>query len=139
MEPETISKNGASPKSQTIRRNQVNMIFAIALVLLFMLLITVCSSNSSQSISVNKNLIGVWEGDRISIVFFDNGTYYGRFDTQENFNGGRYSIYDNVIMLTRNISGGYESSHRYTFSISGNTLTLIEYEKTSEVTFKKVK
>ena len=135
MEAETISKNGASLKSHTSKRNLMKKIFALAIVMLVIFPITACSSNSSQtqSITINKNLIGVWEGEiygrKSGLVFFDNGTYYNG-----NNYGVNYSIYENIIMLDGSL---------YTFSISGDTLTLVRYgyedNERNRQTFKKVK
>ena len=148
MESETISKNEASPKSHTIRRNPVIILFATAFVLLAIFTIATCSSSpsssasSSQSVTVNKNLIGLWEGEQYNqnfgFVFFDNGTFcggrYGR-------GVGKYSIYDNLLMMSR-VGRDGEYHDLYTYNISGNTLTLSAYGDTSEqskITLKKVK
>ena len=149
MEAETISKNAASLKSHTSKRNLMKKIFALAIVMLVIFPITACSSNSSnssqtqaQSITINKNLIGVWEeADGRTLVFFDNGTYYAGANIYNiiDYGGGNYSIYENIIMLTRN-SGG---SSLCTFSISGDTLTLLQYgsedNENNRRIFKKVK
>ena len=145
METGDHFKNKASLKSQTSRINLMKKIFAIALVMIVILLMESCSSNSSnslqsqsQTISINNNLIGAWEGEYNSFLFFfDNGTYYGN-----RFKGsGRYSIHENFIMLTTVDYNGGESSSLYTFSVSGDTLILLEYGYSEErkVTFKKVK
>ena len=142
METRDHFRNGASLKSQTSRINLMKKIFAIALVMIVILPMESCSSNSSQSqsqpISINNNLFGAWEGEYNNFLFFfDNGTYYGRrFESS-----GKYSIHENFIMLTSVGHQGSESSSLYTFSVSGDTLTLLQYGNSEErkVTFKKVK
>ena len=103
-----------------------------------------CTSGYAQPTStgtINKNLIGVWkwsEGGSSPfnhIVFFDNGAYLGGSSE-----AGRYSIYNDVLMTSRNGNAG-EYGSLYTFSISGGTLTLIGYgdSEGNKATFKKVK
>ena len=142
VKAENQVKNGASLKSQTSRINLMKKIFAIVLVMIVILSMKSCSSNSSQSqsqpISINNNLFGAWEGEYNSFLFFfDNGTYYGRGLESS----GRYSIHENFIMLTSVGYNGGESSSLYTFSVSGDTLTLLLYGNSEErkITFKKVK
>jgi len=146
MEADTISKHGAILKSHTSRRNLMKKIFAIAFAMLVMFPMTACSSNSSQSQSINNNLIGVWEGKDWSgfdavFVFFANGAY-GQYRQRDRTYGGKYSTYSNLLMLTEVGNQGSESNSLFTFNISGNTLTLIRYGDSSEeskVSFKKVK
>ena len=143
METRDHFKNGASLKSQTSRINLMKKIITIALVIFVILSMESCSSNSSQAqaqsqpISINNNLFGAWEGEYGFLFFFDNGTYYGSGFRES----GKYSIYENYIMLTYIGYQGSESSYLYTFSVSGDTLTLLEYGASEDrkVTFKKVK
>ena len=60
MEPETILKNGASPKSQTSRENKKRIFFAIGACVLVLL----CGSCSTSRNAISKNkedmIVGVW-------------------------------------------------------------------------------
>jgi len=148
MESETISKNEASPKSHTIRKNPVIILFATAFVLLAIFTIATCSSSPSsttQSVTVNKNLIGVWEVERnsqkASYVFFDNGTLCEKPQGYSSWYPRKYSTYENILMST-SVGRDGEDCRLYTFNISGNTLTLSAYGDTSDqskITLKKVK
>ena len=61
MEPETILKNGASPKSQTSRVNKKRIFFAIGACVLVLL----CGSCNTSHNAISKNkadmIVGVWK------------------------------------------------------------------------------
>ena len=137
METRDHFKNGASLKSQTSRRNLMKKSFAIVLVAIVIFAMEACSSNSSQSISINNNLLGAWEGENSFLLFFDNGTHY---NSRYSYSA-KYSIHENYLMITNGNYQGSESSSLYTFDVSGDTLTLLEYGYSEErkVTFKKAK
>ena len=145
MDAETISKNRASPKSHTNRRNLMKKIFAFTLVLLGMFFIYSCTTGYSQPVTsgtIDKNLIGVWENQemRQRLVFFDNGTCLMGYTNGSSGNGGIYSIYDNILMMSSNDGGNTgERGELFTFKISGGNLELTEYGSNQPRIYKKIK
>jgi len=114
-----------------------------------MFLINSCMSGNAQPAqtgTINRNLIGVWQregnytGNNLPtshFAFFDNGTFFGYGSSGY---AGKYSIYNDILMLNEN-SNSSQYGSLFTFSISGGTLTLLPYGASEEnkTTFKKVK
>jgi len=124
-------------------------ILAMASALLVMFPISACSSgnaNSSSVVAPDNRLVGVWERDEYGgrrYVFFADGTYSSGGKSDSSGSGifvGRYSIYDNVLILIRNAgNSGDIVDQLYTFNITGGNLELTPYGSDSTITFKKVK
>ena len=101
------------------------------------------SYGQTQFHSVIK-LIGEWENVNRAehgFVFFDNGTFavYQSHNEYSHYSGGRYSIYDNTLMLSGNSANG-KITYLYSFKIDGDILTLTDYlNKSDSTTYKKKK
>jgi len=100
-----------------------------------------CTSGYAQSPStgtVNKSLIGVWEQEKgTRYVFFADGTYSFGSLTSSGGEGGRYAVYENVLMAAGNGTGN--NAYLYTFKVTGGNLELTSYVGGKTETYKKVK
>jgi len=157
MEPETISKNGASLKSQMSRRNNKmqqlsaketdaklknkmkKLVFMTLIVLMAMSFATSCSKDEKDT----NDLVGTsWideNDDYKQVISFDSentfkATYTDYYDDSKQTQRGTY-IYKKPNITLTIIDGGEEFIIRGT--INGNTLKLTNEDDETYIFFKQ--
>jgi len=103
--------------------------------LLFLIVVALVSgcifgNDDKESSSSSNALIGTWEywaGERYTVTFNQDGTFHFGTEwfnpSETEYSYGTYEISGSIMTLNY-VEYGEEYTDKYTFSVSGNTLTM---------------